>query len=398
MPAAESHALALESFRKGNYADALYLLTDALAEEETGERWNDWATTHLAAHHPAIAERGFRRALNLDPDNLQIALNLGVLLATQERAREALPLLERAEPAAKPDEKPALASLLDQCRRSLRLSPAAAGATPSTAGASVANAALLQEVRRVIAPQVTTLNNIALRLITIEGQLANLASPQNHDHGAASSAFHGGAPPTQFHETDVIPKVAMSEVFLSRLTMKIAAPAQIESSVSLPELCLLVHLMLRAKARTIFEIGTSVGRTALNFALNSPPAARIFTLDLPRGTQRQFHYRAGSLFHRTPPARKIRQLYGDSLHFDFSHYFDSSDFVFIDGSHAYAHALSDTHNALRLLRRGRGVIAWHDYGWEGVAPALNKFFREDKRLACMRHIEGTSLVFAHLHS
>ena len=33
----------------------------------------------------------------------------------------------------------------------------------------------------------------------------------------------------------------------------------------------------------IFEIGTFRGRTAMNFALNSPETCRVFTLDLPPG-------------------------------------------------------------------------------------------------------------------
>ena len=375
--AVEQHERALESFREGKLADAVSLLTQAIEQEETSDRWNDWATVHLAAQRPAEAEMGFRRALRIEPENSQVILNLGALLATQGRAEEAIPLLERSEPLAAGKEKAAVQMLLAKCRTSLGLPANRAGFYP-----------LLQEVRRILMPQTTVLSNITLRLIAIEGQLARLG------HAAAPVSSYCGAPKTQLRETDVIPKIAMADVFFPGVRIQLASPSPGAPSVSLPELCLLQHLMLRARAKTVFEIGTYVGRTALNFALNSPPSARIFTLDLPLERQREYKYRAGSLFHRTPYAKKIKQVCGDSLTFDFSPHFSSADFIFIDGSHSYEHALSDSQNALKLLRRGRGIIAWHDYGWEGVAPALNKLFRQEKRLASMRHIEGTSLVYA----
>jgi predicted O-methyltransferase YrrM len=381
MQAAEHHQRGLASFRDGNLTDATSLLARAIELEETCERWNDWAAVHLAARHPAEAEIGFRRALSIEPQNPQVILNLGVLLATEGRPEEALPLLERGAPSAAGDEKTALQSLVAQCRQSLASRVRPPGSDP-----------VLPELRRVLTPHTTALNNLALRMITIESHLAALA------HAPAPASSFRGAPKVQLRETDIVPKIAMADVFLPGVVVQLASPGPVASSVSLPELCLLIHLMLRARARTIFEIGTNVGRTALNFALNSSASARTYTLDLPLKLQRRYGYRAGSLFYRSSVAKKIKQLYGDSISFDFSPFFNSSDFIFIDGSHAYAHALSDSLNALKLLRRGRGIIAWHDYGWEAVAPALNKLFREEKRLASMRHIEGTSLVFAEVRS
>ena len=72
------------------------------------------------------------------------------------------------------------------------------------------------------------------------------------------------------------------------------------------------------------------------------------------------------------------------------------DFVFVDASHAYDHVLSDSINALKMLRNGVGIIAWHDYGWQDVAPALNKLFIENGYLRPMRHIQDTSLVYVKL--
>ena len=373
MHAAEIHQRALDSYRRGQFSNAVDLLGQALQEQETSERWNDWASVQLAVRRLTDAERGFRRALQLDPDNPEACSNLGALLATRGRYSEALPYLEKGELTVSEAERGVVQKLVAECRRAISSTNGGAG-TASTP---------LEGIRRALSLQTSALNQIALRLVAIENQLA-----------------HGGhAPPAKSATsgatgTDVIPKIAMAEVFSATAEIRLLAPAPGIPSVSLPELCLLIHLLVRSNARTIFEIGTYVGRTTLNLALNSRKEARIYTLDFPRGTHDG--YSAGSLFQRLPLKKKITQLYGESSSFEFSKYFGTVDFVFIDASHTYEHALSDSLNALKMLRRGRGTIAWHDYGWQGVAPALNKLFAEDKRLAGMRHIESTSLVFAEI--
>jgi predicted O-methyltransferase YrrM len=371
MLAVEKHEQALASYRCGHFADAVGLLGQALQEEESSERWNDWASAQLLNRRPAEAEIGYRRALQLDAENPQTSANLGALLASCGRHSEALPYLEKSEPRISEAERGVVQKLVAECRRALSARDSG-GETTSLPPV---------HIQRALALQTSALNQIALRLLAIENQLAN------GGHGQPAKA-----PVAGIKETDVIPKAAMSEIFSAATEIRLLAPAPGIPSVSLPELCLLIHLLVRSRARTIFEIGTYVGRTTLNLALNSRKEARIYTLDFPRGTHDG--YAPGSLFQRTPLKKKITQLYGESSSFDFSEYFGTVDFVFIDASHTYEHALSDSRNALEMLRSGRGTIAWHDYGWQGVAPALNKLFREDKRLSGMRHIEGTSLVFA----
>src|SRR5215469_6202914 len=121
----------------------------------------------------------------------------------------------------------------------------------------------------------------------------------------------------------------------------------------------------------VFEIGTFRGRTALNFALNSPPDCKILTLDLPPGcddTPRMHASDAmlarermvGVDYLGRDVSYKIQQLYGDSLEFDFTPYLDRVDLVFIDGAHDYRTARSDSENALRIARAG-GLVLWHDF-------------------------------------
>lgn len=125
--------------------------------------------------------------------------------------------------------------------------------------------------------------------------------------------------------------------------------------------------------KTIFEFGTFRGRTALNFALNSPPECRIFTLDLPKDARREVIGRSkgadGAIIHQSETGvdyqnrdvtDKIEQLFGDSTRFDFRPFYGQVDIVFIDGGHDYDVVRSDTRNALAMVRPG-GVVLWDEF-------------------------------------
>lgn len=175
--------------------------------------------------------------------------------------------------------------------------------------------------------------------------------------------------------------------------------------VSFLELLVLSALVSKSRPRAIFEIGTFEGRTTLNLAINAPQS-QVYTLDLPpsqvdatalpieQGERSCIEKPAsGARFVGAPAADRIVQLFGDSATFDFGPYEGEMDFVFVDGSHADAYVLNDTEIALRLLRRGRGVILWHDYGsWPGVARVLDQLYRSRPEFQGLRHVEGTTLA------
>jgi predicted O-methyltransferase YrrM len=153
----------------------------------------------------------------------------------------------------------------------------------------------------------------------------------------------------------------------ARITLEHMPGEGIETAID--ELAYLALLTRVLEPDRIFEIGTFRGRTALNFALNSPPACRIYTLDLPPGTWIDTNPADAAIIKAASPgadfegkdvAYKIEQLYGDSTTFDFSPYVGQMDIVFVDGAHHYAAARSDTVNALELARPG-GMIIWHDF-------------------------------------
>jgi predicted O-methyltransferase YrrM len=173
---------------------------------------------------------------------------------------------------------------------------------------------------------------------------------------------------------------------------------------SLLEIACLGLLARYSRARTIFEIGTFRGRTALNFAANSSEDCVVFTLDLPESERKNVSQeacpddariiqqcRVGVEYRGSEVEGKIRQLYGNSMTFDFSPYIGKIDIVFIDGAHHYAAVRSDTENAMKMLRPG-GMIIWHDFGNFGdyydVTRAVREFFPPREIL----QIEDTQLA------
>ncbi len=115
MAAKAQHEYAVYLFQQKAYEDAVKQLDEVLREEETGERWSDWATAQFAMSDYAEAERGFRRALELNPDLTEAAINFGAMLVTLSRWREALVLLEGVLPKLEPGARATVSALAEQC-------------------------------------------------------------------------------------------------------------------------------------------------------------------------------------------------------------------------------------------------------------------------------------------
>jgi predicted O-methyltransferase YrrM len=181
-----------------------------------------------------------------------------------------------------------------------------------------------------------------------------------------------------------------------------------DGNVTLLELECISKLVKYFKPDSIFEIGTFDGRTTLNMALNAA-GTKIYTLDLPKSEMSNTGLRiksgdkkfiskeiSGSRFIGTEHETNITQIYADSAKFDYTPYENKMDFVFIDGSHSYEYVLSDTRHAMKLLRNGKGVILWHDYGWREVVQALNEYYENDPLFKNLKNIENTSLAILQL--
>jgi predicted O-methyltransferase YrrM len=144
-------------------------------------------------------------------------------------------------------------------------------------------------------------------------------------------------------------------------------------NTSIAELAHLALLTRCISPKAIFEIGTFRGRTALNFALNSPDDCVVYTMDLgaddrqaATGTMNAADAQivqnslTGCDYRGKDVSHKIRQVFGNSLEFDFSPYTGGMDLVFVDGAHHYEAVVSDTRNGLAMLKPG-GYLVWHDF-------------------------------------
>ena len=163
------------------------------------------------------------------------------------------------------------------------------------------------------------------------------------------------------------------------------------------EVLVLSAIVRLLEPQRILEIGTYDGNTTLNLAANSPPDARVFTLDLPADWAGDFalavpgildNAAAGDItgiqFRDSPLREKITQLFDDSARFDWDR-FAPFDLIFIDGAHTYDYVRSDTRNALRVLRPG-GTLVWHDYG---MLEDVSRVVDETAEQVQVRAIRGT---------
>jgi predicted O-methyltransferase YrrM len=357
MQAAEKHEGALDSYRRGELEAALSQLGEALQEQETSERWNDWATVLLLSQRHAEAEVCYRQALHLERENKQAAENLGMLLASSGRTREAIRCLESAG-----ERSDSVEQLLAHCREAVAKQP------PD--GAAVER--VEQRMCRALAIQSSAVANLLLRANALENAFNVLAPGQ-----VKASA----------RVAKIIPTIPASEILADSEAVESTAVDATHENVTLYELCLIVRLCEMQRPRSIFEIGTADGRSTINLAAAGGDA-QVFTLNPPRPN-------LGSRFQEVPLGRRITQLIGDSSVFAFAPFLNSMDFIFIDANHHYEYVRRDSQTALRLLSAGGGTIVWHDYiqHWPGVMRTLNELFVSRPALAGMKHVAGTSLVY-----
>ena len=174
--------------------------------------------------------------------------------------------------------------------------------------------------------------------------------------------------------------------------------------LSLLELQYLSSIVKCYPIKSIFEIGTFDGCAATHMMLNYQflEQCSLYTLDLPYDNNARNYFNdpnnTGFLELRRPgyyinryTQKGITQLFGDSLKFNFSPYYESMDMVFIDGNHNKPYIQKDTENALKMLKPS-GFILWHDYfgiPGEAVTDYLNQL---SKSIQIFR-IEKTCLAF-----
>jgi Flp pilus assembly protein TadD len=95
MSPADKAVAALERFHCGDYETAVHLFEEVAQEQPTTEILNDLGYAQQTCGHIQEAERSFREALTIAPDNTQAAINLGALLFNKGKIEAAAYWLER---------------------------------------------------------------------------------------------------------------------------------------------------------------------------------------------------------------------------------------------------------------------------------------------------------------
>lgn len=212
-----------------------------------------------------------------------------------------------------------------------------------------------------------------------------------------------------------IPILSLDEIGISNVSVKLIETKEEDGNIMDTELEIITKIVSKLNAKRIFEIGTFDGRTTINLAKNTPKDAEIFTLDLPpeqisfvklnlyskpevnRDDKRYINKsEIGLRYKQHSEQSKIIQLLGDSATFNFSTYYHSMDFIFVDGSHSQDYVKSDTEIVLKLAHKN-SIIMWHDYtNWEDVTNVMDNYFEKDSRFKDLRRIEGTTFLYLHI--
>ena len=95
MSPADKAQAALKHIHSGDYESALHLFAQAAEEAPTTEALNDLGYAQQTCGRIQEAERSFREALTISPENTQAAINLGALLFNMGKIEAAAYWLER---------------------------------------------------------------------------------------------------------------------------------------------------------------------------------------------------------------------------------------------------------------------------------------------------------------
>jgi hypothetical protein len=160
------------------------------------------------------------------------------------------------------------------------------------------------------------------------------------------------------------------------------------------------------RPKTVFEIGTYLGASALTFALNTDSDCQIFTVDLPDSTAvdtlsggdkrlvEKAMSNVGAAFKNHPLSFRIRQIRADSAAMKVSDFLNdrSVDLFYIDGGHSYQCVSRDTETAFSCLAAD-GLLVWDDYNW--IFPDLRSFLQRLAQTRPLVRIEDTQYVVCH---
>ena len=151
-------------------------------------------------------------------------------------------------------------------------------------------------------------------------------------------------------------------------------PGTTSRTVFMLETALLVAAARIVKARTILEIGTCMGYTAMNLAINTD--AKITSWDIDHRPQiwEGTEWEDRITYRMVPQKRnRIKQF----------------DMVFVDANHDYNHVKADTLKAFKMDPR---CVVWHDYN-NPMEPGVMKYLSELAQTHNLIHVQDSWLCF-----
>jgi hypothetical protein len=206
-----------------------------------------------------------------------------------------------------------------------------------------------------------------------------------------------------------LPIVSLSSVINTKLTdedrISLQAVPEHAHNCSIFELFTLAALARALNPSLCLEIGTYDGRSALAIAANCNPQARVMTMNLPPNylkehpdesqvvdVQLSAKVKSGERWAGRQESHRIEQVLANSLEFDFAA-IGRPQLIFVDGAHDQRSVESDTDNALRIIDRQKGVIAWHDARDYGVRPVLNRLYGRGYPVSIIEHTNIAMILF-----
>jgi hypothetical protein len=202
-----------------------------------------------------------------------------------------------------------------------------------------------------------------------------------------------------------IPTVMLESVVGDRQpVIRLQVTRHEDGRLPLPDAVALLSILMAERPREVLEIGTFMGHTTRAMAENLETAT-IHTVDLPPSIPPQattggplpkddfhlIHRRiVGREFKNQPCEKRIIQHFGDTAVIDFKQ-FGQANFFFIDGSHTYEYAKSDSEKCLALCPRG-ATFLWHDC--DLTHPGVIRFITEWRRAGRnIVRLHGTALAY-----
>ncbi len=209
-------------------------------------------------------------------------------------------------------------------------------------------------------------------------------------------------PPTGI---SAIPVISLDEILgATKVELRLAVQRYEDGILPYNQALALLAVAVAAAPKVVLEIGTFMGHTTKQLAMNLPEAI-IHSVDLPlhfapekdsvnEMKKDDFHLIAkrqvGREYRGTLYETRIRQHFVDTGVWDFKEAAGANLF-FIDGSHTYDYCKNDSDRCYELCQ-GKGVFLWHDCDetHPGVIKALLEWRAIGRNVV---RIEGTPIAY-----